>query len=499
MKKSFRKISLSALAVMLAAACTDVRDDQFLKPDKKTDVKSEGGQEADTVMITLDWTATQQRIDGFGAFAGREKPFFESPLRDSIIRRLWGPDGLQLNIVRSEIMHTYPYDATGNMTSIRPAGVSIDVDPRSPAYQALEDSRKKHLAQFWILKKIKERYPATAMFASCWSPPVDMKLRPVVHAQWGNGLKPEYAASFANYLTSFAKLHRQEDINFYAVSPTNEPDNVVAEWQASFWAHDDLGQFISNNLRPALNAQGLNSVKIIAAENASWLVSNGYFVGMDKSNVDILASHGYVDPLKLAQGMRGLDQDPGPWNQTWGKTLWMTEASDDGGGYDNTMRGGLRLAINMHEFLAKNNASAYIFWLGMLPYLNNEALICTKPDGSLDYPKMYDVMGQFSRYVSKGYYRFDATLEGSDSVRVSSYKDMATGKFSVVVINPRAKAATCRINLSGFSAARLVPFTTSDKSIRHWQQGPAQMPKNDGSFVITVPAASVTTFTGAGK
>ncbi len=452
----------------------------------------------DTANITLNWGTTYQRIEGFGAFAGRATPFFESAKRDTIMKQLWGNDGLQFNIIRGEIMYTYPFNKTTGTVTIKPAGTDINTDVNSATYKALTDDQKAQLSQLWILKNVQTRYQVPIMFASAWTPPLSMKTNPNdVSGKNFNSLNFNCCSTdFANYIAGFTKAYQNEGINFYGVSPANEPENVFSDWAACYWDASHLGQFITNNLRPALNNKGLNGVKVIASENAAWGTANSFLSSMDKSNVDILAGHGYVEIGDILQGKKGLNQNPAIWNYATGnKPVWVTEASDDGGVYDNTMTGGLKLATNMHKFLAVCNVNAYVYWLGMLASRNNESLICTATDGSLEYPKMYDVMGQYSRFIHPGYYRFNAALANNSTLMVSAYKDPATGKFSVVVVNPGANETHTRMNLSGFNSGSIISYLTSDNSSTHWQSN-SITPQAGGGYVVTVPPYSVVTFTG---
>ncbi|WP_201747923.1 glycoside hydrolase [Chitinophaga vietnamensis] len=501
MKKNLTSFCFPVLAAMLASSCSKNLQSEALKANASQ--LAAGATAAavtiDTANITLNWGTVYQRIEGFGAFAGRATPFFESNQRDSIMKQLWGSDGLQLNIIRGEIMYTYPFDKSTGTVTIKPAGTDVTTDVNSAAYQALNADQKAQLAQLWILKKVKERYQVPLMFASAWTPPLYMKTNTSqVSAKNFNGLNFNCCSTdFANYIAGFTQAYQTEGINFYGVSPANEPENVFSDWASSYWDATHLGQFITNNLRPALNSKGLSGVKIIASENAAWGTANNFLSSMDKSNVDILAGHGYVEIGDLILGKRGLNQSQVTWNYATGnRPVWMTEASDDSGTYDNTMTGGLKLATNMHKFLAECNVNAYVYWLGMLAIRNNESLICTNSDGTLDYPKMYDVMGQYSRFVHQGYYHFNAALASNSTLKVSAYKDPVSGKFSVVVINPGANETHSRINLSGFTASgNLSSYLTSDASSTHWQSATIA-PQSNGSFVVVVPPYSVVTFTG---
>lgn len=491
---------LAMLTLALAGGCKKKPIDDLVSESQKLKANTLAATAAaGTAEITVNWEQTFQRIDGFGAFGGRIVPFFESPKRDSIMSYLWGNSGLKLNMVRGKVLHTYPFNKQTGVVTIKPAGVDIDVDVNSTAYTSLTAVQKEHLGQLWILKKIKERYQVPITFASTWTPPLSMKTNTSQEsAKWFNGLNYNTSSSdFANYLAGFAKSYQNEGVNFYAISPSNEPENVFSDWDASYWTSAHLGQFVTNNLRPALNQKGLNTMKILSSENAAWGTANTFLAGMDRSNVDILAGHGYVEIGELIGGKRGLNQNPVTWNYaTANKPVWMTETSDDSGTYDNTIVGGLKLATSMHKFLAECNVNAFVYWLGMLAIRNNESLICTNSDGSLDFPKTYDVMGQFSRYIQAGYYRFAASVQNNSVLKVSAYKDPNTGKFSLVAINPGTDIITCTLRLQGFSSGALTGYQTSGSSATHWQQGSALVPNTDGSFTLTIPAQTVTTFTG---
>ncbi|MBB5620558.1 O-glycosyl hydrolase [Pedobacter cryoconitis] len=484
------------LPVLLALSC---KKENVLEQQKLSSAKNDAVEIAkDTASITLSWNKTYQKIEGFGAFGGRITPFFESPKRDSIMNYLWGQTGLQLTIIRGKIIRSYPFDKQTGVVSIKPAGADIDMDINSAAYKKLTEDEKEQIGQLWILKNAKERYQLPIMFASAWTPPLYMKTNPGSEsAKNFNGLDFKCCSTdFARYLSGFTKAYQNEGINFYAISPTNEPENIFSDWDASYWDSKHLGEFVSNNLRPALNAAGLTATKIISSENAAWGTANSFLSGMDKSNADILAGHGYVEIGDLIFGKRGLNQDPKPWSfATGNKPVWLTETSDDGGTYDGTITGGLKLATSMHKFLAECNINAFVYWLGMLAIKNNESLIGTNSDGSLEFPKTYEVMGQFSRAIHPGYIRFDSKLQNNSTLKISAYKDPVSGKFSLVAINPSQKAVVCKIQLDGFNAGLLNSFQTTDSNIR-WQNSAPVAVKANGIFQVLVPASGVITFTG---
>lgn len=258
-----------------------------------------------------------------------------------------------------------------------------------------------------------------------------------------------------------------------------------------------MGEFITNNLRPALQEEGLQNTKIISSENAAWGTANTYLSGMDRSNIDILAGHGYVEISEIISGKRGGNQNPSKWTfSTGGKPMWVTEASDDGGSYDSGIEGGLKLAVNMHKLLADCDASAYIFWLGMLAFQNNEALICTRSDGSLEFTKAYDVLGHYSRFVKADYRRIHVAVQNGNGLLISSYKDPQTGKFAIIITNPGTTAVPLDIQLSGVTGGQLANYQTTANSSGHWNLASAISPSANGIYNLTIPAKSISTLAG---
>ncbi|NIG57515.1 glycoside hydrolase [Chitinophaga sp. Cy-1792] len=499
-KNHLHQFSLPLLVALFGVSCSKNLADNSLQQINgiKAGIASTTPG-VDSANISLNWSQGYQQIDGFGAFAGRATPFFQSLKRDSAMESLWGNTGLQLNMIRGEVMYTFPFNKSTGAVTVKPAGVDIDVDINSAAYTSLTDDQKAQISQLWILKTVKQRYQTPIMFASAWTPPLSMKTNTGNVSGTGfNSLNYNTSSTdFANYIAGFAKSYQNEGVNFYAVSPSNEPENVFSSWPACYWTSGHLGQFVSNNLRPALNAQGLNSVKIISSENAAWGTANSFLSSMDKSNVDILAGHGYVEIGQVILGNKGLNQSPAIWNYaTANKPVWMTEASDDSGNYDASMAEGMKLATSMHKFFAECNVNAYVYWLGMLDFQNNEALVCTKSDGSLEFPKTYDVFGQFSRFIHPGYFRFAATVSNNSNIKVSAYKKPATGEYSVVVINTGTVPVNLQLGLTGFSSSSITSYTTSAASSAHWAQGTPVAPGTGGAFSVQVPASSVVTFTG---
>lgn len=537
--------------------------------------------EAVATEITLDWNKTYQEMDGFGIFAGRAVPWFQSRHRDSIMEAMWGSKGLRLNIVRGSLLHEYPFDVNSGRVTV-PSLSDIAMSPDGGQYQALGPVQKEQLAQGWLLNHIEKNYDVPIKIASAWSPPMSMRVFPngPKHAGLFEGIKfpsnpdslmllldsiktgkkyvanildPAKRLDYARYIAGFVKAYKEQGIDFYGISPSNEPDNVVSTWTNAPWLPWDLGTFITGNLRPVLNQEGLSKVKIIGPETAGWATTNAYLKAMDHNSIDIYAGHGYKEIMEhlntvlaaanlevskndytpdkgwlgifpnlpstiekfvkvfkdyvkgagKAKNHGDLNTKPTPWDiPTSGKKVWLTEASDDsqqatGADGDRTMKAGIKLATQLHTFLTLpgNGVNAYVYWLAMLESRNNEALVWDVK-GSLEFPKTYDVMGHFSRDIKPGYQRFQADNNGR--VMVSAYKDPKTGEFTVVIINPSNSSCNATLNLSGFDVNGFTGYQTTDQSAGHWQESVRAI-KKSGKWEVSAPPKSLITLVSKKK
>ncbi|RAJ88001.1 hypothetical protein CLV59_101766 [Chitinophaga dinghuensis] len=105
--KHFKTLALPVMAAIFSVSCSkEVKQDalQQISGSKAQIASTTPG--VDSANIALNWSQGLQPIQGFGAFAGRVTPFFESANRDTIMSLLWGSAGLQLNIIRGEILYT---------------------------------------------------------------------------------------------------------------------------------------------------------------------------------------------------------------------------------------------------------------------------------------------------------------------------------------------------------------------------------------------------------
>ena len=470
--------------------------------------------------IGIQWNQTKQTMDGFGAFAGRVTPMYASSDRSDVIAKLFSDDGLNLSMLRAEVVSGYsPREGYINFHADVPMSSNTSgpcfVDPNLTV-----DQINIQCGQLWILKQAQATNPNIKFVASTWTPPLYMKTDPTSDTGNSNStpplpnrLNPDYYQTFANYLAQFlADFKSKAGLSFYAISPQNEPDPTPLQsgFEGASWYPCDTAKFVSNFLKPALNGSG---TKIMASENADWLLAASYLPFMlnpsllclpnpgHTSGVDMLAAHGYS--LPRLTGSVTYASNPLPWATSLsGLPRWVTEASQTGG-YNPGMSTGMKLAVSIHQFIANNNASAYIFWLGAVG-TSDESLI-NIDKSPVELPKIYDVFGLFSRYIKPGYQRIDVTQDLlNPNLYVSAYRNSSTKDFTIIAINNGTSDLPLTLDFNGFATTAITPITTpaglvpatADSSVR-WQAAPP-LSVNGSSVTTTIPMQSVITYTGKG-
>jgi glucuronoarabinoxylan endo-1,4-beta-xylanase len=234
-------------------------------------------------------------------------------------------------------------------------------------------------------------------------------------------------------------------------------------------------------LYASLRAVGAGSTKIMIAEESHWSVDLTSAAMEDPRvapDVGIIAAHGYAGKVR-----------PLP---TRGARLWQTEDSSQSATYDGGMTDGIRWALEIHNYLAVANVNAWVWWfLSNMPHQGEGKDNSALTDISGNIPKRAYVTGQWSKFVRPGWSRI--VVSRSWPLSITAFKSPGSQSFAVVAINPSNMPITQTFALNGVLTKSVVPWITSSQ----WSLT-AQAPLSvDGSaFSYTLPALSVTTFSG---
>ena len=408
-----------------------------------------------SAQATVNWEDVHQTVDGFGASSAD----FLTGLSQDQADFFFAPTGIGLSILRIQII---PDRATCDAV-FKKGSCSV---ANGQILDGELQSAKLAVARGAIV------------IATPWSPPGNFKTNGTFNN--GGALLPAHYSDWANEIAQFVVMMAHNGVPIYAVSVQNEPD-LSRDYGSCTYTAQQIHDFVPY-LYAALQSAGVGSTRIIIAEQSSWNFDLTTLAMADSkvaSDVAIVAAHAY------SGGNR-----PYP---TAGKHLWQTEYGSQGGVFDGSITDGIRCAKMMHGFLSEANINAWLWWfLSDMPKqgegLDNSAL--TDIHGHI--PKRAYITGQSSKFVRPRWSRIGVTNSGL--LEITAFKDEQDKQFAIVAINPSRFSVTTKFFLNGFTADTVIPWITSRRlSLAAQRPVAVSGPK----FSYTLPAMSVTTFSGA--
>jgi len=311
------------------------------------------------------------------------------------------------------------------------------------------------------------------VFASPWNPPSSMTETFTRGSQTNaKRLKASSYAAYATHLNDFVTYMKNQGAPLSAISIQNEPD-YAQEW--TWWTAAELVTFLKNN-RSAIKC------KVIAPESFQYTKSMSDPILNDATalaNVDIIGAHLYGTqvsafpyPLFKSKGA--------------GKDLWMTEVYHPNSDADSGDKWpeALQTAQHVHNAMVEAEFQMYTWWYirrSYSPLLEN---------GNIS--KRGWMMAHFSKFVRPGYVRIDATKAPATNVDVSAYK--SADSVVIVAINRNTSAVSQQFTISNGTVAKMSGKRTTGTSN---MAAIDDVTLSNGSFTVSLPAQSVTTFVGA--
>ena len=151
----------------------------------------------------------------------------------------------------------------------------------------------------------------------------------------------------------------------------------------------------------------------------------------------------------------------------------------------------------MHKHLTVPESNAFLFWWGATDQVETttaQGLISFDSAGNLVVRKRLWALGQFARFVRPGWRRVDGTAEPVRGVHVSAFQDgVARTKSVVVAVNENAVASSVKFNLYGIQVGSVAGYRTSGTQSL---ASIGSFAVSQGSFTVSLPAQSITTFLG---
>ncbi len=416
--------------------------------------------------VNLNWNSVHQTIDGFGASGAFQRATylmnFPDPQRTAILDALFSQtSGAGLSIVRNIV---------GDGSTLSDGVPTIEPSLNNWVWTGDE-------GQIWIMQQAQAR--GTDRFMSTvWSPPAWMKTNGSVI---GGSLDTSHYQDYADYLSRYGREYESRfGLPIYAISLANEPC-ISVSYSSSCWTGAQFRDFIKNNLIATFAADGVPA-KVMIGEKDSWsetIANESLADPTSAARVDIVGGHRYSGSITAFSNAIN-----------HGKKVWETEVSYFSGS-DSSITDGIRWAKEVHNFLVVDT-NAFLYWWLVTEKTDGEALVnINRSNNTYTLNKRLFTLGNYARFVRPDYVRFESTASPASNIFTTAYRDPATNKFAVVVINDNSSSQTIDLAPSGFTAASVTPYVTD--GTRNLAQL-AEVPL----MGVSLAAKSVTTFVGTG-
>jgi glucosylceramidase len=221
-------------------------------------------------LVLVNSTERKQVIDGWGGcFNERGWKAMEclpTDERQELLRKLFAPEGLNLNLCRT------PIGASDYATAL----YSLDEQPGDYSMENFSIARDRQRLIPYIKAALAIR-PDLKLWAVPWSPPSWMKSNDNLV---GGDIKDDDKTldALALYFVRYLQAYKAEGIGIGMVMPQNEP-NIASDYTSCLWTGEELAKFIGYHLGPRLKREGLDTSIFLGTLNDSSRGGYAYWVG----------------------------------------------------------------------------------------------------------------------------------------------------------------------------------------------------------------------------
>lgn len=203
--------------------------------------------------IFVDPDFKYQKLIGIGGAItdAAAETFYKMPKdkQKEIIEAYYGKNGLGYTVVRTNMnscdfssdSYTYVED---NDTSLKSFSLAHDEKYKIPM---IKEAQKSIGNDF-------------KLYFSPWSPPAWMKSNKDMLK--GGRLENQYYQAWANYYIRFIQEYEKKGLNIWGLTVQNEP-MATQTWESCLYTAEEEGNFLKNNLGPALWKNGYKDKKVM--------------------------------------------------------------------------------------------------------------------------------------------------------------------------------------------------------------------------------------------
>ena len=427
-------------------------------------------------VITIRPDIKKQNILGIGTSFTESSAFVLAHLskekRAEVMENIYGETGANFSMARTHIGATdfavdgrYSYAPMKDDAELSSFSIAVDQDGfKQQAHAGIKDEH------FDLLPMIKQAYDiknkqkdkTLRIVASAWTAPPWMKdiedfyIKPTSKNNFqgtGGQLKPQYLATYADYLVKYLDAYKKEGIDIWGLTPVNEPHGNSGQWESMHFTPKTQSTFIREFLGPKLTASDHEDVKLliydqnrdqmehwtdeILADKATAQYVYGtavhWYESTNKVNEDVFervhekfpnfsiihtegtiddlgkdAPEGILDPVRFKES-NWFNNDDFWWNKNatdWAYTATWAPNPEDHPIYTPVHRYARNIIVSLNHWL-----EGWIDWNIVLDRHggpNHVGNFCGAPimidteTGEVYYTPIYHVLSQFSRTIRPG-------------------------------------------------------------------------------------------------
>jgi O-glycosyl hydrolase len=438
------------------------------------------------VPATVDFGTTYQKIRGFGGAS-----VWLGQMNSAEATALFSPtSGLNLSILR---------------VRIDPEGSASGGGTYNMPYETYQWDQEAANGAEAVANN-----PNAIVFASPWSPPPAWKLNGSSSVSdqgetWnqsynsscsegtgycGGYLNPLDYGNYASYLEDFVKFFDTANgFSLYAVSMQNEPEENVT-YESCVWTPDQMDAWVAGYAATVTSDQF--STKLIMPESDVFNPVDAAATLNDtnaQGRVSIVGGHIYGGPPSAPYSIPAGDSP---------KEIWMTEYGPLSTAQLTFAQALNPYGVSIHDTLVNGQYNAYVWWGAFSASTGSCATAagtCGLIDDNGNVMAMGEIMGQYSKFIQRGYVRASATANPISGVYVSAYtgEDQSnTQHYVIVAINTSTSSSqTLSFTLNNGTVTSLTPYQ-SDTAAGLVPQPAVTV--TAGQFTYSLPATSITTF-----
>ncbi len=443
---------------------------------------------------TVDFTTTQQQVEGFGfsqAFGASQSVSFLSPtLQSQVWDLMFNPKtGLGMDVLRIGFNTGYNIEPTSPGS---PSG--------TPMYQFDgSDGMQVQTAQ------IAQRYGVNDFFAVSWSAPGYMKTNGSpndggalcgVSGTLGAGVTnscngQDWQQAYANYLVQYVNDYKSVGVPIGALGVQNEPDFTATTYQSMTFTPAQIAGFVNAAFGPTMRKQ-LPGVRTMCCDSNSW-GGEFYYTGTlpyyapFNSYIDISAAHEYGSTATAPQPFTAATTKPS-WMTEWATLSGTDELRWDAGGTGDS--DGMYLANDLITAFNAGNVNEYNYWWGAIN--NANALVEVYIGNFAGYykiPGRYYAMAALSRYVKPGAYRV-TTSNTNSNLNVVAFRN-TDGSKVLEILNKGTAATTGTFTVDAGTAQSAVKTLLTDQNDSLNETDSAEV--TGTQLAVPLPPRSLTT------